>query len=392
MISAPRPFLLLALECTYNDTSLALYRSSSSSLSTKIKRPFHPIHHETHTHISGEPRALAHCHANTIGKALHRIQHHGIPTHIALATGPGLATCLNTGLVAAKTIAGLWNAKIIPVHHMEAHLWTPLILKGGRASTTAHQSDSMRQGEDTELPDSIPEKRLPEQIKFPFLALLISGGHTILVHVRALGDYTVVCASADDAVGEAFDKVSRYCGMGDNGHKVEQQAALASECSLSSRLVMTLPFRGQRRWEAIYSFSGLKAHAKREVEKGTHPISEICRSFQEACVDHIKEKSRLIFEKLSGQSDFLVISGGCARNKALVSSMRDLASEFGMETLVTTPEYCTDNAAMIGAMAMEYLSKDLVPDTESDSIQYHPDWKLDDLRPDRYMTHRDSVS
>jgi len=233
------------------------------------------------------------------------------PDAIAYTAGPGLVGALMVGSGMANGLGLAWDCPVIPVHHMEGHLLAPM------------------------LEDEPPE--------YPFLALLVSGGHSMLIAVRELGEYEVLGTTLDDAVGEAFDKTAKLLGLGYPGGPA--LAALAGE---GDDAAFSLPRPMLNRPGLDFSFSGLKTAVMLEVRKtqenGTFETcrADLAASFQRAAVDTLVGRSL----KAARQEGLerIVVAGGVGANRLLRSEM---ASRFDGQVYYPRMEFCTDNGAMI---------------------------------------------
>ena len=233
------------------------------------------------------------------------------PDAIAYTAGPGLVGALMVGGGMAAGLGVAWGCPVVPVHHMEGHLLAPM------------------------LEDKPPE--------FPFLALLVSGGHSMLIAVRALGDYELLGTTLDDAVGEAFDKTAKLLGLGYPGGP-----ALAALAESGDDKAFDFPRPMLNRPGNDFSFSGLKTAVMIEVreaeERGdleSHR-ADMAASFQRACVDTLVGKSIRAAE--TAGLDRIVIAGGVGANQSLREAM---AERFPGEVYYPRLAYCTDNGAMI---------------------------------------------
>lgn len=263
------------------------------------------------------------------------------PDAIAYTAGPGLVGALMVGGGLANGLALTWGVPVIPVHHMEGHLLAPML-----------EADAPR---------------------FPFLALLVSGGHTMLVAVEGIGEYTVLGTTLDDAVGEAFDKTAKQLGLGyPGGPALERLAREGRDDAFS------LPRPMLNRAELDFSFSGLKTAvmlAIREAEvAGTLAAAraDIAASFQRAAVDTLIGKT-LQAARL-GDLGRIVVAGGVGANALL---REELAGRFDGRVYYPALEYCTDNGAMI-AVAGSHRYADARPPGE---IVARARWPLDELEP-----------
>lgn len=256
---------------------------------------------------------------------------------IAFTRGPGLIGAL---MVAATYAQGLGLALDIPilgVNHMEAHLMAVML-----------------------------EEQKPE---YPFVTLLVSGGHTQLVLVRDFGDYELLGESLDDAVGEAFDKTAKIMGLPYPGGP---ELAKLAEAGDPSRYHFPRPMLNRPGLE--FSFSGIKTKALLTIEEATEAdYPDIAAAFQEALVDTLIQKS-LRALKMTGAKN-LVVSGGVGANKHLRSELKRLSEEKGFQVYFPRSEFCTDNGAMVAYLGCERLSRG----EQSESVKLLARWPIDQL-------------
>jgi N6-L-threonylcarbamoyladenine synthase len=239
---------------------------------------------------------------------------------IAYTRGPGLIGALLVGTMLAKTLSYSLNIPSLGIHHMEGHMLAPL------------------------LEDKIP--------KLPFIALLVSGGHTLLVKVEALGRYQILGESIDDAAGEAFDKTAKILGLGYPGG-----AALAKLAELGNDTVYNFPRPMLNKPNLNFSFSGLKTSALNTWQKSPQDATakaNIAAGFQAAVVDTLYHKCKLALEQQNINQ--LVIAGGVSANKKLRSKLESLMQSLNGDLYLPRPEYCTDNGAMIAYAGFLRLS------------------------------------
>jgi N6-L-threonylcarbamoyladenine synthase len=260
---------------------------------------------------------------------------------IAVAAGPGLIGGVLVGLVTAKTLALVTRKPLLAVNHLEAHALTA---------------------------------RLTDGIAFPYLLLLVSGGHTQLVAVRGVGDY-VRLGSTDDAIGEAFDKAAKLLGLGyPGGPEVERMA----ETGDPERFALPRPMLGRR--EADFSLSGLKTALRIEAERiaplAERDVADLCASFQAAVVDVVVDRARVAlraFSDVAGRPTALVAAGGVAANGAVRRALAALAGEAGLGFVAPPLPLCGDNGAMIAWAGLERLRLGLVDDLTAPA---RPRWPL----------------
>jgi N6-L-threonylcarbamoyladenine synthase len=261
------------------------------------------------------------------------------PDAIAYTAGPGLVGALMVGSGMANGLGLAWNCPVIPVHHMEGHLLAPM------------------------LEDEPPE--------YPLLALLVSGGHTMLIAVRDLGDYDVLGTTLDDAVGEAFDKTAKLLGLAYPGGP-----ALAALAEQGDDAAFALPRPMLNRPGLDFSFSGLKTAVMLEVRKlqegGTFSgrRADLAASFQRAAVDTLV--GRTLQAAKYEELERIVVAGGVGANKLLRTEM---ARRFDGQVYYPRMAYCTDNGAMI-AVAGALRLADAQAAAE---IRAQARWSLDTL-------------
>ena len=263
---------------------------------------------------------------------------------VAFTAGPGLMGALMVGALLGRTIAFALDIPAIGVHHMEGHLLAPM------------------------LEDAPPD--------FPFVALLVSGGHTQLVDVAGLGDYTLMGASLDDAAGEAFDKTAKLLGLPYPGGP-----ALARIAEDGDPTRFSFPRPMTDRPGLDFSFSGLKTRVLTEVRRqeagdGIDKAmrADIARAFEEAVVDTLVIKCQRALE--AAARDRLVIAGGVSANKRLRERLQHALAERGARVFYARPEFCTDNGAMIAYAGALRLAAGL---EDSLSVQARPRWPMDTL-------------
>ena len=259
---------------------------------------------------------------------------------IAYTAGPGLVGALLVGAMAARSIAWSWGVPAIPIHHMEGHLLAPM------------------------LEDARPE--------FPFLALLVSGGHTMLVHVEAVGRYSVLGESLDDAVGEAFDKTAKLLGLGYPGGP-----ALARLAAKGDPARFTFPRPMTDRPGLDFSFSGLKTFALNTLDKledGEQDKADVARAFEQAVVETLLIKCRRAIRETGLRR--LVVAGGVGANQSLRKGLQSLAKKEHAEVFFPRMEFCTDNGAMIALAGLIRYQAGARGEAE---FTVRPRWPLDEL-------------
>jgi len=261
---------------------------------------------------------------------------------VAYTTGPGLIGALLVGACLGRSLAWAWGVPAIGVHHMEGHLLAPM------------------------LEDPPPS--------FPFIALLVSGGHSMLVEVAGLGRYRVLGETLDDAAGEAFDKTAKVLGLGYPGGP---ELARLAEGGSAGRLRLPRPMLNRPGLD--FSFSGLKTAVItgiRDLDMDENARADVAWEFQEAIVDTLVGKSLRAVEQTGIRR--LVIAGGVGANRRLRARLAAAAKEIGAEVFYPRLEFCTDNGAMIAYAGMLRLA---AGEAESPAIEARARWDLETLRP-----------
>ena len=261
---------------------------------------------------------------------------------VAYTAGPGLVGALLTGAALGHSLAYALGVPAVPVHHLEGHLLAPLL-----------------------------EDRPPP---FPHLALLVSGGHTMLIVVRGLGEYELLGETRDDAAGEAFDKSAKLLGLPYPGGP--ELARLAEQ---GRPRVFRFPRPMLERGGFEFSFSGLKTAvmlAVRERESDAQRRADIARGVQDAIVDTLVTKTVRALDETGLNA--LVVAGGVSANLALRTALASAAGQRGVSIYFPRLEFCTDNAAMIAVAGMARLKQGgVAPDL---AIQARAQWPLAALR------------
>jgi N6-L-threonylcarbamoyladenine synthase len=319
---------ILAIETSCDETAVAIVKKRqvlSSIVTSQI---------ETHRRYGGVvPEVASRQHLERLGEAiaqsldqanLHPSQLDGI----AATCTPGLVGSLLVGVMAAKTLALVHDKPFLGVHHLEGHLYA------------SYLSDP--------------------SLEPPFLCLLVSGGHTSLIHVKTCGDYHCLGQTRDDAAGEAFDKVARLLDLGyPGGPEIDRLAQQGDPNAFSlPEGRVKLPQGGIHPYDA--SYSGLKTAVMRLVQKlkaegDELPVADLAASFQKTVVRSLVK--RTIRCALDHKLSTIAVGGGVAANSGLRRDLTAAAEENGLRVLFPPMAYCTDNAAMIGCAASEHLSR-----------------------------------
>ena len=260
---------------------------------------------------------------------------------IAFTAGPGLVGALLVGSCIGRSLAFAWNKPAVAVHHMEGHLLAPML-----------------------------EAERPE---FPFLALLVSGGHTMIVQVDDIGEYTVLGESIDDAAGEAFDKTAKLLGLDYPGGP---RLAKMAESGIAGRFNFPRPMTTKPGLD--FSFSGLKTFAANTIHaEGNDPQTQadIALAFQDAVIDTVAIKCKRALKQTGLKR--LVVAGGVSANQSLREQLAVLMQSLGGQVFYPRSEFCTDNGAMIAYAGMQRLKAGHFQDL---GIEAKPRWPLEKLR------------
>jgi len=337
--------IVLGIETSCDETGLAVYDSEKGLLA-----------HVLHTQIAlhGEyggvvPELASRDHVRYLLPLAEQVlEKAGVKKSelggIAYTAGPGLIGALMVGASTGRAMAMALGVPAVAVHHMEGHLLAPM------------------------LEESAPQ--------FPFVALLVSGGHTLLAEVKGIGQYELLGESLDDAAGEAFDKTAKLLGLGYPGGPVLSKLAEQGEAG-----VYKFPRPMVDRPGLEFSFSGLKTSTRNtwqtEVEKGNdgeQTKANICRAFEEAVVDTLKIKCRRAIQQVSAKT--LVIAGGVGANLHLREALQAMMEKEGGELYYPRIEFCTDNGAMIAYVGCLRL---MAGQTEPLSINTRARWPMSEL-------------
>ena len=332
--------LVLGIESSCDETAVALYDHQRGLLG-------HMLHSqaEIHAQFGGVvPELASRDHIRKLVPLTRQLlrQTNSVLSQIdgvAYTAGPGLLGALMVGAAFGRSLAWALGVPAVAVHHMEAHLLAPLMAA-----------------------DSAPP--------LPFVALLVSGGHTQLVQVNALGDYQLLGESVDDAAGEAFDKAAKMLGLGYPGGP---EIAAAAESGDPRRFRFPRPMTDRPGLD--FSFSGLKTFTLNTV-KQLAPVTDkdradVARAFQDAVVDTLYIKCRRAVQETG--IHHLVMAGGVAANQSL---RQTLASKLEAKTYYPPPHFCTDNGAMVAYAGMRRL---MAGERAGLAIETRARWPLTDL-------------
>ncbi|MXZ81340.1 MAG: tRNA (adenosine(37)-N6)-threonylcarbamoyltransferase complex transferase subunit TsaD [Gammaproteobacteria bacterium] len=342
---------ILGIETSCDDTGAAIYDGQAGLVVNRLASQI-----ELHNEYGGVvPELAARDHIRKLLPLIESLIHDpgngGRPVDaVAYTAGPGLAGALLVGASVASGLAYAWNVPALPIHHMEGHLLAPM------------------------LEDPAPE--------FPFIALLVSGGHTQLVDVEAAGRYRIMGQTRDDAAGEAFDKTAKLLGLGYPGGPAIAARALEGR---ADRFVFPRPMIRQGGLE--FSFSGLKTQvlttAREQPRLDSQTVSDIALAFELAVVDTLAIKCIRAL-KMSGRKR-LIVSGGVGANRRLRDRLREQCRKLGVEVFYPRLEFCTDNGAMIAYAGYFRWKLDMenggcLP--SHGGFDVRPRWSLEDLSRD----------
>ena len=315
--------IILAVESSCDETAAAVVKNGRHVLSSVISSQI-----DIHTVFGGVvPEIASRKHIENIDYVIKKAMDDAEMafedlTAVAVTYGPGLVGALLVGLAEAKALAYAVNKPLIGVHHIEGHICANYI----------------------------------EDINFepPYVALVVSGGHSHLLHVKGYGDYEIMGRTRDDAVGEAYDKVARAIGMGyPGGPKIDAAAKEGNPDAI------VFPRVSREEDSFDFSFSGIKSAVLNYLNKARmtgEPINvnDVAAGFQEAVVEVLVEKT--IRAARARGVEKVAMAGGVSANSSLRKRMLEKCSENGFSLNVPSPVYCTDNAAMIGSAAyFEYV-------------------------------------
>jgi N6-L-threonylcarbamoyladenine synthase len=257
---------------------------------------------------------------------------------VAVTAGPGLIGGVMVGLVTAKALAMASDKPLIAINHLEGHALSPRLADADLA--------------------------------FPYLLLLVSGGHCQLLLVEGVGAYRRLATTIDDALGEAFDKTAKILGLGYPGGPAVERLARTGD---SRAVPLPRPLLGSA--EPHFSFSGLKSAVLRAHQSQSHAPQDIAAAFQQAALDCVVDRTRLALTR-AGEVTALVVAGGVAANAAIRSALGALAGEHGLRFVAPPPALCTDNAAMIAWAGIERLGRASFLADPLDFVA-RPRWPLD---------------
>lgn len=346
--------IVLGIETSCDETAVAVLKGDGTILSHLVLSQIDE--HKAFGGVVPEIAARAHLdHLDTLMRGA--MMDAGVTfddlTAVAATCGPGLIGGVMVGMMAAKAVAAAKHIPFIAVNHLEAHILTP---------------------------------RLTDKVSFPYLVLLVSGGHTQILVAEAVGQYKRLGTTLDDAMGECFDKSAKLMGLGHpGGPAIERMAAMCGDVNAAtSRFPLPRPMKG--RGEPDFSFSGLKTAVRLHVESlppgdlKRDDIVLLCASLQQAMADIAADRCavaiKLFRDVYKGRT--LVVSGGVAANTAIRGALKTLCDQMDMDFVAPPLNLCSDNAAMIAWTGIEKMSLGL---TDTLDAPARPRWPLDPLAP-----------
>ena len=336
--------LILGLETSCDETSAAVVRDDGEILSNVVVSQL-----DEHRPYGGVvPEIAARSHLDHLDAVVREaMDRSGVAFSdldgIAATGGPGLIGGVMVGVTAGKTMALSQGLPFVAVNHLEAHALTV---------------------------------RLSDDVAFPYILLLVSGGHCQLLAVRGVGDYTLYGSTIDDAVGEAFDKTAKLLGLGYPGGPALEKAAQTGD---PARFDLPRPMYGRPGCD--FSFAGLKTAVRQQIDKldglDEQAVADLAAAFQVCAGAVLRDRCLNAIERFlaeEGVPPTLVVAGGVAANKHLRHVLEDLASDHGVRFVAPPIALCTDNGAMVAWAGVERMRLGL---TDALDFAPRPRWPLD---------------
>ncbi len=332
-----RAKVVLGIESSCDETAVALVTDGRVILAERIASQ-----EAEHAPYGGVvPEIAARAHAERLAPMIYTVLAEagislGEVDAIAATAGPGLIGGVMVGLVSAKALAMASDTPLLAINHLEGHALSP------------------------RLADA--------QLAFPYLLLLVSGGHCQILLVEGVGEYRRLATTIDDALGEAFDKTAKILGLGYPGGPAVEKLAREGD---PKAVPLPRPLKGSK--EPHFSFAGLKSAVLRAHESGEHKDADIAASFQQAAIECLLDRLEHAFAKIE-TPPALVVAGGVAANLAVRGALETLAAKHDMHFTAPPLKLCTDNAAMIAWAGCERL-----PRGQNDPLDFkaRPRWPLD---------------
>jgi N6-L-threonylcarbamoyladenine synthase len=347
---------ILAIETSCDETSAAVVKDGpSTSLGTSLKILSNVVASqvEFHQKYGGiVPEIASRKHIEVINPIIREaLEKAGLGFQdldaVAVTYGPGLVGSLLVGICAAKAIAWSLGVPLIGVNHLEGHIYANFLSSPPSVplSIVDGEGETRREG-----------------VRFPFICLLVSGGHTMIILVEGHGKYRTLGRTRDDAAGEAFDKVARFLNLGYPGGPIIDELAKAGNPK-AIRFTRPLP-EGYD-----FSFSGIKTAVVNQVTRHAHSLArmeDLVASFQQAIVDVLVEKTFRAAAEFDCST--VALAGGVSANSALRESLKAKAEAKGLKVIIPPHYLCTDNAAMVGCAAYYHLKQGKTSDFKLQAV------------------------
>jgi N6-L-threonylcarbamoyladenine synthase len=338
--SSERPVTVLGIESSCDETAVALVTADGRILAQRIASQ-----EEAHAPYGGVvPEIAARAHAERLAPMIEGVLGDagldlGGVDAIAATAGPGLIGGVMVGLVSAKALAMASDTPLMAINHLEGHALSPRLAD--------------------------------ETLGFPYILLLVSGGHCQILLVEGVGRYRRLATTIDDALGEAFDKTAKILGLGYPGGPAVERLARQGDPH-----AVPLPRPLKRSKEPHFSFAGLKSAVLRAHECGEHAPADIAASFQRAAIECLTDRLEHALDRIPAPPA-LVVAGGVAANMEVRAALEALAARSAMRFTAPPLALCTDNAAMIAWAGCERLA--IEPDFAGDplDLKARPRWPLD---------------
>ena len=321
--------MILSIESSCDDSSIAITEIETNRL-IYHKKISQELEHSVYGGVV--PELAARLHVEALPKILEECKEYFSKLKaIAVTNAPGLSVTLMEGVTMAKALAISLDIPLIAVNHLKGHIYSLFIEK-----------------------DAI----------LPLTVLLVSGGHTQIIEVNSLTDMKILASTMDDSFGESFDKVAKMLELGYPGGPVIQELSFKGD---NQKFDFPVPLRQSPKIE--FSYSGLKNAVRVEIEKqetlNDEIKADICASFQKTAVEHIMQKLKKLF-KQNAPKNFAIV-GGASANVCLRGEVEKLCEKYGTSLMLSELKYCSDNAAMIGRVAVEqYKVSDFIDIDELD--------------------------
>lgn len=317
--------MILAIESSCDDSSISITKIDTLELIFH-KKISQELQHSVYGGVV--PELAARLHVEALPKILEECREYLKDLKaVAVTNAPGLSVTLTEGVAMAKAISIALDIPIIAVNHLKGHIYSLFIEK---------------------------------ETIFPITVLLVSGGHTQVIEANSFNDMQILANTMDDSFGESFDKVSKMLNLGYPGGPVIEKHSKNGDCS---RFNFPIPLSQSPKIE--FSYSGLKNAVRLKIDElqqngiTEQDVSDVCASFQKTAVEHILQKLKKLFKQKSIKN--FAIVGGASANLYLRTELEKLCEVYNTEIFLSELKYCSDNAAMIGRVAIEqYKNKDFI--------------------------------